>query len=32
LGFKNPNKSLIGHNGEKYYNYYELLKKYWSVF
>ena len=27
LGFKNPNKTLIGHNGEKYYNYYELLKK-----
>ena len=27
LGFKNPNKHLIGHNGESYYNYYELFKK-----
>ena len=26
LGFKNPNKEFIGHNGVKYYNYLELIK------
>ena len=26
LGFKNPNKELIGHGGEKYLGYVELVK------
>lgn len=26
LGFKNPNKELVGHKGEKYYGYWEIHK------
>jgi hypothetical protein len=26
LGFKNPNTELIGHDGKKYFGYFELIK------